>query len=105
MDSVAVKRAFASVAASQTASSLVAAVTGKKIRVIGMIVFVAGTATVSTFNTNTTAISPAFSIGINGAMVLPVSLAGWLETVAGDPLTVTTGAGSATVYHILYIEV
>lgn len=96
------------VAASQTDSVLIAAVAGKKIRVLSIALVVAGTATTSTFGSKagagaTTAISPAFSPAANGSLVLPFSPTGWMETLSGEGLVVTTGAGSASVYQIVYV--
>jgi len=95
----------ANIAASQTASSLVAAVTGKKIRVVALAMVTGGTATDVTFNSASTAISPLFANGANGGAVLPFNPVGWFETVAGEALTVTTGAGSTTGFLISYVLV
>jgi hypothetical protein len=104
-----VKYAFANVAASQTDSSLVAAVTGKKIRVLAAACLAGGTATTITFNTKPagagSAISALFANGINGGEVLPYNPAGWFETASGGGLSVTTGAGSTTGIQITYCEV
>lgn len=100
-----VKTAILNQAASGTAQTLVAAVTGKKIRVVAA-VFVAGaTATNLTFNSAAVAITPIFANGVNGGATLPFDEHGWFETVAGEALTVTTGAGSATGILVRYIEV
>lgn len=101
----AVKYAFANIAAGQTAASLVAAVTGKKIRVISLVMVTGGTATNSTFNSASAAISMLFANGVNGGAALPLNEHGYFETSPGEALTVTTGAGSTTGYQIGYIEV
>ena len=104
-----VKRAVANVAASQTDSSVVAAVTSKKIRVLAIHMVTAATATNVTFNTKGAgagvAISPLYPNAANGGLVAPYMAAGWLETVAGEALTVTTGAGSTTGILVVYVEV
>lgn len=102
-------RAFANIAASQTDSSLVAAVANKKIRVLS-VAFVAGAvATNATFNTKPsgagTAISMTFANAANGGAVLNHNALGWFETNAGEGLTLTTGAGSTTGVQIVYAEV
>lgn len=107
-------RAFVNVAASQTDSVVVAAVTGK-IVVYAMFCMAGGTATTLTFNTKGAgagvAISPLFSNGANGGAVLSslgsdtadlASDGGWFETSVSEGLTVTTGAGSATGIIVLY---
>lgn len=103
------KFAVANVTASQTDSSVVAAVTGKKIRVLSLVTRAGATATVITFNSKPAgagvAISAAFANGINDGVVLPFSAEGWFETVAGEALTCTTGAGSTTGIQVVYSEV
>jgi hypothetical protein len=105
----ATKRAFANVAISQTDSNIVTAVAGKKIRVIALFTVGGGTATTFTFNSKGagagTAISPLFASGVNTAIVLEPATVGWFETNTGEALTVTTGAGSATGIHVVYVEV
>jgi hypothetical protein len=100
-----VKRAFENVAASDTDEEIVAAVSGKKIRVLAVVAVAGGTATNLTFNSASAAISPLLANGTNGGEVLPYNPHGWFQTVAGEALTVTTGAGSTTGILILYIEI
>lgn len=95
----------ANIAASQTASSLIAAVTGKRIRVISVYALAGGTATTLVFNSASTAKSALLSNAANGGEVLPRNIDGWFETAAGEALTVTTGAGAATGIQVNYIEV
>lgn len=106
---ISVKRALANVSASQTDSSIIAAVSGKKIRVLAVVMVAGGTATNATFNTKPsgsgTAISPLFANGANGGAVLPFNRAGWFETGTNEGLTVTTGSGSATGILVIYVEV
>lgn len=94
-----VLRFKADVAQSQTDSALVAAVVGKKIRLLSLVMIAGGTATNVTFNTKPagagTAISCVCANGANGGAVLPRNRDGWLETNSGEGLSVTTGAGSS----------
>lgn len=93
-------------AASGTNQTLVAAVTAKKIRVLAAVFVAGGTATTLTFNSATLgAISALFANAANGGATLPFNPSGWFETVAGEALTVTTGAGSTTGIQITYVEV
>lgn len=96
-------RAFATVAQSQNDSALVAAVTGKVIRVVALLIIPAGTATTSTLESATTAISGAISPAANTPVVFPYNPAGWFQTASGEALNVDTGAGSNTVYQIVYV--
>lgn len=101
------KRAFYDVAASQTASTLVAAVTGKVIVVIGCTVLCGGTATTLTFNSASAAISGAHANGANGGFCWPTigGTCGYLQTIVSEALTVTTGAGSTTTIDVTWVEV
>jgi hypothetical protein len=100
-----VKYAKAQVAAAQTDASLIALVTGKRIRVLGLVIDTAGTATTSVFQSNAVAISGVFHQSASENVVLPPSPLGYFQTVAGEALKVTTGAGAATDYTIVYVEV
>lgn len=93
-----------SIAASSTDSSLVAAVSTKKIRVIAMAVQCAATATTITFESGTTTRIHKVPAGANGGQILGFNPAGWFETTASSALTVTTGTGSTTEISITYVE-
>ena len=102
---VSAERAFVNVAAAQTASQVVAAVTGKRIRVLAVALVTGGTATTAVFNSAADAISMTFQNAANGGAVLPHNPIGWFETDAGEALTVTTGAGSTTGIQVVYVPV
>lgn len=101
--------AFANVAASQTDSSIVAAVAGKRIRVKAVAFVCGAVATNATFNSKGsgagTAISPLFANAANGGAVLPYHERGWFETELGEGLSLTTGAGSTTGVLVTYVKV
>jgi hypothetical protein len=103
------KFAKASIAASTTDGALVAAVTSKKIRVISFRIMVGGTATNVTFRSKPggagSDISELFACGANGGSHGAFSPVGHFETVAGEGLSVSTGAGSASGIGVVYIEV
>ena len=103
-----VKYAFANVAAATTDGALISAVTGARIRVLGVVARAGGTTTNLTFNTKPagagSAISATFASGVNDGPVLPFSSSGWFVTLRGEGLTVTTGAGSTTGIQVSYIE-
>jgi hypothetical protein len=99
-----VKRATASIAASTTGGTLVAAVPGKRLRIVSMVMVSGGTATSVTILGNTTALSPPLPMGVNSVMALPVSEHGWFETAVGEGLKVTTGTGATTGIAVTYIE-
>ncbi len=98
------------IAASQTDTALVAAVAGKKLRVISMNMKAGGTATNITFNSKGagagTAISPLYALGANGDLVLPPDITrGWFESAEGAGVSVTSGTGATTGIQCTYAEV
>ena len=97
-----VLRTFANVAVSQTALSVIAAVAGKKIRVIALVLVAGATATNVTFNSAATAKTCLFACPANGGPTLQFNQEGWFQTVAGEALTVTTGTGSTVGVQITY---
>lgn len=100
-----IKRGKANIAASQSGAELVAAVPGKKIRVIYAFFTVGDTATDATFLSGSTAISHVIQNAANGGAVLGPNDRGWVETVAGEALNLTTGAGTDTGLTFGYVEV
>ena len=98
------KYAFANIAASSTASSVVAAVAGKKIRVVALAFVCGATATNATFNSASSAISCLFANAANGGAILGENPLGWFETVRGEALTLTTGTGATTGVQVVYVE-
>lgn len=99
--------AYVSVAASQTDSAVVAAFTGKRIRVIAAALN-QGDTTPSTVTFTSkpagsgVAISLAFKGAANALLTLPDIDSGWFQTVVGEGLSVTTGAGSTTGVLVVY---
>lgn len=95
------------VAASQTDTSVVAAVTGKKIRVLSLSTKCGATATTSTYESDGSSDTEKHKVaaGANGGEVLPFNEGGWFETNAGEGLVVTTGTGSETNITGSYIVV
>lgn len=104
------KFAFASVAASQTNSQIVALVSGKQIRVLAAKVITGPNGpTPVTFRSKPagtgTNLTPADSCAASGGYVLDFNPVGWFQTVASEALTVTTGAGDTTGIQVVYVEV
>lgn len=104
-----VKYAAANVAASQTDSSIVAAVAAKRIRVLGYALSGGAQATSVTFNSKGagagTAVSMTHQMGANGVFAPGEAAHGHFQTASGEGLTVTTGAGSTTGIQVSYVEV
>lgn len=101
-----VKRTFSNVTSATTDGALVTAVSGRKIRVLGVAAVAGGTATTVTFNSKPagsgTAISATFDLLARGVLVLPVDELGWFESASGEGLTVTTGSGSTVGVQVIY---
>lgn len=104
------RNAWENVAASSTDESLVAAVTGEKIRVLAVLIN-HGDTTASSVTLNSkgagagTAISPLLKGPANGGFVVPYSKQGWWETNSGEGLTCSTGSGSTTGVTVVYERV
>lgn len=100
------KNAYDAIAASATDSALVAAVSGKKIRVIAFIINEGASATTVTFNSKPagagTAVFAPLTYAANGGTTTAEVSSGWFETVKGEGLSVTTGAGSTTSVGVVY---
>ncbi len=99
--------ALISVAADQTDSSLVAAVSGSSIRVVSYLFVVGATATVLFESGNSTAISGVMSFAANGVGSFGGNaLAPAFETASGAALTLTNvGAGGDVRGHLCYVTV
>jgi len=101
-----VKSAVANLAAGND-QSIVAAVTSRTIRVVGLTLSCGAAASTIFFESGTaTAISPVFALPINGTIVLPLSELAWgyFATAQGAALTASqTGAGPVGVL-VNYIE-
>jgi predicted aconitase with swiveling domain len=104
------RNAWDNIAAGTTDSSLVAAVTGYKIRILAVLLNHGDTTpSAVTFNSKSggagTAISPLLKGPANGGFVVPYSKQGWWESISGEGISVTTGAGSTTGVTVLYERV
>lgn len=103
-----VKHATFSIAAATSNSLVVAAVTGKNIRVLSMILGVAtgGAMTGIKFKSASggTALTDDIQVPV-GSVILDPNHYGWCETTAGQGLYADTTAGSTVKGSIRYIEV
>lgn len=98
-----VKYAFAN-PASAADNEVVAAVTGKKIRVLSAVVGPNAVANGATFKSATSAIDGLRTIAIGGIYALPYHPNGWFETVAGQALNLGLSAAQACSVLVSYIE-
>lgn len=105
-----VKYAKADVALSQTDSAIVAAVASKKIRVLSYSLSSAGAANTSAVFTTKpagagTAKSAVHLLALSGQHHASFNPSGHFETVAGEGLSLTTGAGGQVGVTLSYVEV
>lgn len=100
-----VKRAVISGATSGD-NALVAAVTGKKIRVISLFLIAAGAVTVR-FESGAggTALTGVMSVAANGGMVLNTNYDGWFQTAEGVLLNMELGGAVQVSGALTYQEI
>lgn len=84
-------------------NELVAASSGAKYRVVGL-VMIATTAVSAKFRTGTTDITGTFPLGANGGFVLPFNEHGWFETNAGEALNINLSGAVSTGLQLQYIK-
>lgn len=103
-----IKRAKANIAASTTDGAVVAAVSGKIIRVLNFRLMAGGTATDCTFTTKPagagTAISELFACGINSGVSSGYAPGGHFQTTVSQGLSLTTGTGATVGVGLSYVE-
>lgn len=85
-------------------TTVVAAVSGKRIRVLGL-AFAVGAADNVTFKSGSTALSGAIELLADSPYILPFTRFGWMETATGEALVFTVGATAGIDGHISYAEV
>lgn len=97
---------FAVIAASSSGdNTLIAAVTGKKIRVVEYMLVAAGTVSVKFRSGATPDLTGAMPMVANSSLVGGYCPVGMFETVAGLPLTLNLSGAVAVTGHLTYIEV
>lgn len=87
-------------------NTLVAAVTGKKLRVLSLALVAAG-AVVARLESGAggTALTGQMTLGANGILVLPFNPEGWFETAAGALLNLELGGAVSVDGSLSYVEV
>ncbi len=87
-------------------NTLVAAVTGKKIRVLALYLVPLSAVTVRFESAaGGTALSGVMSLAEKAMFVLPFNEAGWFETVAAEPLNMELGGNVQVSGGLIYQEV
>ena len=88
-------------------NTLVAAVTGKKIRVMSVVLVASGGANSVRFESAAggTALTGVMDLASDGQLILPYHPSGWCETVAGQLLNLELSAGTAVAGVLSYVEV
>jgi hypothetical protein len=98
---------FATVVASASgATTIVSAVSSKKIRVLALSLIAGGTVNAKwQSHTTPTDLTGLAYLGANGGYVLPFSPVGWFETVSGEALDINLSASVAVGGSIVYVTV
>lgn len=101
-----IKRAVVDAAATPD-NTLVAAVTGKKIRVLAMFAIMTGTAVTIRFESGAggTALTGQMTPSQGGGFVLPFNPVGWFETNSGELLNLELGGAQSVDGVLVYCEV
>jgi hypothetical protein len=96
---------FASVSTVASGSTaIVAAVTGKKIKVVSYVLVASGAVSVQ-WRSNATALTGAMSLAGNGGLVVPGQpSAHLLQTAVNEPLNLNLSAGVQVSGHVAYFE-
>jgi hypothetical protein len=92
------------VASSSGANAILAAVSGKKIRVLSYVI-VATTAVTAKFQSAAVDLTGAMPLGATGVLSAPFNVLGHFETAASAALNLTLGSAVAVSGHLTYIEV
>lgn len=94
-------------AASSGDNTLVAAVTGEKIRVLALVLVASGGANTVRLESGAsgTALTGQMDIGDNGQLILPYNPAGWCETAAAALLNLELSAATAVAGLLAYVTV
>ena len=85
-------------------SAVIAAVPGKRIKVVGMVV-ISTLANNVNFLSAATSISATFPLAATGGFILPYNNAGWAKTAVGEALNVNMTVATPTGVHVLYEEI
>ena len=90
-------------------NTLVAAVTGKKIRVLAAVLVASGGANTVTFESfpfpATTPLTGPMDLAADGQLVLSLNGFGWFETLTGELLNLCLSAGTAVEGCLVYQEI
>lgn len=98
---------YAVIDAASADNTIVAAVTGKKIRVISLFVIASGGENTLRFEAGTggTALTGQMQVSDNGGFVLGYNEAGWFETTAGALLNLELASATSVDGALSYVQV
>lgn len=98
---------YASVdAAASGDNTLVAAVSGKRIRVLSLFLVASGAVTVAfESGASGTALTGDMNVGANGNVTMPFNPEGWFQTVAGELLNMELGGATSVDGCLTYVLV
>lgn len=99
---------FAVVAATTLGdNTLVASVTGKRLRVVSYVLVASGGANTVRFESGAsgTALTGLMDVAADGQLVAPYNPEGWFQTAAAALLNLELAAGTSVAGHLSYVEV
>ncbi len=107
MSSIRSEVQFAVVSGSATANTLVAAATGKRIRVMALILVASGGANNTRLQSGAggTAMTGVMNLAANGQLVMPYNEAGWCETAVAALLNLDLSAATLVAGVLTYVTV
>lgn len=90
-----------------TDNTLVAAVTGRRIRVVSCVLVASGGANSVRFESAAggTALTGVMDLAADGQLILPQNMAGWFHTVAAELLNLELSAATLVAGVLNYVEV
>jgi hypothetical protein len=98
---------FVAIQAAAADNTIVAAVAGKKIRVVSLVLVATGGANNARLESGTggTPVTGIMGLAANGQLILQQNTAGWCETVAGQLLNLELSAATAVAGVLGYVLV
>jgi len=104
-DTFTVTAAFANINANATNSSIVNATSGAKWRIVSLVAVAGSAGTAFTLGSAGNAVSPNFTLGGNGSLVLPYNQAGWFTATNSNQNMSITTAGAAIAIQVNYLSI
>lgn len=97
---------FAAIAAASLGdNTIIALVSGRRLRVLSYVIVAAGAVSAKFQSGATTDLTGLMSLAANGGVSAPFSPVGHFETLVGEALTISLGGAVALAGHVAYQEI